>query len=677
VVRKIGYYSKLIMNIYTKLTLLCLFLVFFTSLTLLYFAREESGNALKEVISDKLFLKASKSIGSIDRFLYERLQDMRFMATDPILKNPSVSQQAIKLRLHELKSLDQMTESLSFFDANRVRLADTEGLEVGKQHSLSKYWIKLANTDLAFDISKSESLNRIVIHFATHIRDENGRKVGTLVSRILIDRLYEVFETLDKLISTNEMHIDLLDSEQILIYSNHQQKSLLKKMKLPDGIHKKNKIIQDQDTLRLLVFQEGYMDFEGENWALIVSVPKSSAFEAQEKLSQKIVYILVPVLTIAIFISLFVAKRFSNPIRVLSEAAYEIGAGNLDTPILVNKKDEIGVLAKNFKKMAINLKFKMNELNESNLRLNQLNLKMEEKYQKIIRQKHKIEQQKQRIEQQNNLLNEAFKEIEYKNKSITSSILYAERIQMAILPQKQVLFNAFPNSFILDLPKDIVSGDFYWFDDIVFEQQNYFVLAVADCTGHGVPGGFMSILGSNLLTSIIEGEIVKSPSKILLALNQGIKKALHQEEYMEKNQDGMDVALCVINKESLELNFAGAHRPLYKLSGQELTEYKGDKYTMGGINFRLHKSGEKLSKMNEYKIDLQKGDRFYLFSDGFKDQMGQQEGRLYSTRRFKQSLTDLQDKNIALHGGLLHTELDTWKGANKQTDDILIVGFEV
>jgi len=270
----------------------------------------------------------------------------------------------------------------------------------------------------------------------------------------------------------------------------------------------------------------------------------------------------------------------------------------------------------------------------------------------------------------NEALSEAYTQIEEKNKDITDSINYAKRIQQAILPTAESIIKHIPEICIYYRPKDIVSGDFYFFSEIP-DDPSGFIIAAADCTGHGVPGAFMSMIGNQVLNQIIIERKIKRPSEILSQLHEGIRIALKQNQSTTETKDGMDIALCYYQPVSRRLEFAGALRNLYivRNSTQEVEEVKADKQSIGGVKSEVHKI------FTNHSIQLEKNDCFYLFSDGYADQFGGPEGKKFMTKKFKQMLLGIQNKNMSQQELELEKEFLTWKGNIEQVDDILVIGI--
>ena len=257
-------------------------------------------------------------------------------------------------------------------------------------------------------------------------------------------------------------------------------------------------------------------------------------------------------------------------------------------------------------------------------------------------------------------------ELQNKNLSITQSIEYAKTLQKAILPSERMLAKFFRDSFVHFQPKDIVSGDFYWFSG----KNDQFVLAAVDCTGHGVPGAMMSILGNNLLNSIVDNEGITDPALILQKMNNCIKESLQNHEANVTANDGMDMALCTFNPKSNTLYFSGAYRPLVMIRNSELTEFKGDRRSIGGFS-------DYDAEFAQHEIKAKKGDVFYIYSDGYADQFGGADNRKYMTSKMKQLLLKMHLMPMHEQQELLATEHSNWKGNNEQVDDLLVIGFQL
>ncbi|MGB0523317.1 MAG: two-component regulator propeller domain-containing protein [Flammeovirgaceae bacterium] len=252
------------------------------------------------------------------------------------------------------------------------------------------------------------------------------------------------------------------------------------------------------------------------------------------------------------------------------------------------------------------------------------------------------------------------------NQSINSSMRYALRIQQAMLPQPQVIQSIVPEHFIFYKARDIVGGDFYWFA----QTDNKRFIAAVDCTGHGVPGGFMSMIGNQLLNEIVFRRHIYEVDEILRTLDLGIKKTLQQDQ--TASRDGMDLSICMIDDEHKIISFAGANNPLFYVSNHEGHLVKGAKAGIGGFSTKKEKKFEK------HQLPLDKSATYFLYTDGFQDQFGGKEGRKYLGKPFREFLLTHHHKPMNEINQLLEEELQNWKGPNqKQIDDILVIGFRV
>ena len=254
-------------------------------------------------------------------------------------------------------------------------------------------------------------------------------------------------------------------------------------------------------------------------------------------------------------------------------------------------------------------------------------------------------------------------ELTIKNKNITDSINYAKRIQVAMMPSERSFKRVLPNSFVLHKPRDIVSGDFYW----MYERNDKIFVAAVDCTGHGVPGAFMSIIGVELFRKITSNDI-ENPGIILSHLNEEFSKIFSDVEDVSL-KDGMDIAFCVINKKANTLEFAGAFNPLYLIRENKLQEIKGNRFSVS-----MEKKQEELEFIT-HTVPLQKDDMMYIFSDGYADQFGGYEGKKFKYRRLRHLLLNIHQLPLEDQKKYLDESMESWKGNNEQVDDILIIGI--
>jgi serine phosphatase RsbU (regulator of sigma subunit) len=291
--------------------------------------------------------------------------------------------------------------------------------------------------------------------------------------------------------------------------------------------------------------------------------------------------------------------------------------------------------------------------------------KQREYLKRVVEERTKeIKMQKEEIEAKNSILSEQNEEINQKNISITASINYAKRIQESILPLKEKIIIGLPENFILFKPRDIVSGDFYWYA----EKGDKIVYTAVDCTGHGVPGALMSMIGSENLTKIVNSGVLRA-AEILEQLNDNIVKILKQDKE-GLSQDGMDIALLVIDKANKTVEYAGAKNPLVYITNGELFEVKASRSGIGGYQHE--------KKIFEgHFIKYESPTWFYLFTDGFQDQFGGPQNRKYMIKRMKEKILDIHYKPMAEQHDILKNEIDEWMAGTFQTDDILLTAIKL
>ncbi len=440
----------------------------------------------------------------------------------------------------------------------------------------------------------------------------------------------------------------------------------------------------------LIPFEELDEKFKAINEKLSVLIDKQNANASDNSnemlhsfsFLQKIVIWLGFILVIGgILIAVYTIRTIVRPIHQLKKILLKMGKGVLPTERIKDRNDEIGEMsialnglvdgmarttefarevgAGNFTSHYQPLSdedtlgaalLKMREDLSENERI--LEAKVIERTEEVVRQKEEIETQNQ--------------ELEVLFKHVTDSIKYAKRIQEAILPPDSLVRRLLPNSFVLYKPKDIVSGDFYWVD----EKDGKTMYAAVDCTGHGVPGAFMSIVGYNLLKHVVNKNIT-TPSFILDGLNDGVSETLHHGHEESHAKDGMDISLCTIDFNKLELQFAGAFNPLFIIRRNELIQVKADKFPIGYF------LGEEKKKFTNHIIQLERGDCIYTFSDGYADQFGGANGKKFMAKHFRDLLLEIHKEPIHLQKEILNKTFEDWRGNHDQVDDILVIGLKI
>ncbi len=254
---------------------------------------------------------------------------------------------------------------------------------------------------------------------------------------------------------------------------------------------------------------------------------------------------------------------------------------------------------------------------------------------------------------------------------LQNSIRYAQKIQEAIIPEASWVEEHFRDAFIFYRPKDIVSGDFYWFDEVKTLEGRVKILIAADCTGHGVPGAFMTVLGSSILNEIVHEMYITRPDSLLAELDRKIMETLSNRTGKAEIHDGMDMVVLTIHEDKRIVQYAAAHNPVYYVRQQKLEKIKGSRFPVGSAQYRTKK------EFKLHTIDVEPGDVFYIFTDGFQDQFGSSEKRKYMTRRFRNFLLSINRLPLQIQKERLAAEFDNWKGDIPQTDDVMVIGFRV
>ncbi len=287
----------------------------------------------------------------------------------------------------------------------------------------------------------------------------------------------------------------------------------------------------------------------------------------------------------------------------------------------------------------------------------------------------------EKIENQQKIINQ------YKE-GMEASIRCAKNIQRAMLPSIKILNEYIDTNFILYKPKDIISGDFYWMSNI----NNKLVLVAADCTGHGVPAALISMLGISCLNYIVNHKKIISPAEILSKLRLNVVESLQQKDYLDA-KNGMDITVILIDKEKMIVEFAGAYNPLYLIRNNEMKIIKGDKMFIGfhvkmdaftqtifryrDFEAKFLQEQDKNFPFTNHQIDIKKGDRLYMFSDGYADQFNDNNKEKFTIRTFQKLLKQIHKMPVNTQKEILIDEFNKWKGNNEQLDDILIIGIQI
>jgi len=411
-----------------------------------------------------------------------------------------------------------------------------------------------------------------------------------------------------------------------------------------------------------------------------------AAVRQRSKDSTRFVFNLFIVLGIALvigtlLIATFTTRSIVRPVQSLKRMLLMLGKGIIPKQKLKPTNDEIGDMSVALnglidgfqrttdfsKQVGIgNFNYNYEPLSEDDV-LGHALLKMRDDLaenerileQKVIERTEEVVRQKEEIEKQRQKLEELYKDV-------TDSIRYAKRLQESILPPDSFVKKMLPESFVLFKPKDIVSGDFYWF----YQRDNTILFAAVDCTGHGVPGAFMSLVGANALNQAVKEHGLMEPAKILDDLNKLSSEALNKNAENSSVRDGMDLSFCALDNEKMELQFAGANNPLYIIRNNEIISIPPDKFAIGAFE-----PGTKHYKNHTTK--LQKGDCLYVFSDGYADQFGGKKGKKFMYKRFREMLMEIKDLAMEEQKIKLHDAMEKWRGNFEQIDDILVIGVKI
>ncbi len=367
------------------------------------------------------------------------------------------------------------------------------------------------------------------------------------------------------------------------------------------------------------------------------------AFIKQERL--KIIGLLCLSLVVVFVILYFRAQKLVSPIQRLIETTKHIAGGNYRERVNITGNNEISELSKYFNQMVNNIEERNNQIQEQSEFLYQANRKVNEAYKLLDHQKSLLEN---------------------KQTDITASLNYALRIQESLFPSPEAFEEIFQESFVHILPRDIVSGDFYWFAQI----KNKSIVVVSDCTGHGVPGAFMSMIGITILQHLVHIEHITDPSMILSRLDSEISELLAYRNNTKKRFEGMDSVVCCIDMDKNTLTYAGAQRPLVLLREGKVHTYDGSIYSIG----EYYDDVQKIFKNKT--LDLQENDLIYMFSDGYTSQFNEDMNKKFNYKRFRTLLTDIYKKPIKEQAVIFQRTFEAWKGESEQIDDILIVGFK-
>jgi len=409
---------------------------------------------------------------------------------------------------------------------------------------------------------------------------------------------------------------------------------------------------------------------------MAVEITKMNA--SFEDLTQLFIWVVAVVFAIGIILAFFTILSIVRPVNSLRNKLNNLSKGIYSLHATRTNNDEIGEMAqavdrlmRNFertKEFSLSIgagKFDMpyeplsehDELGGALLQMrDDLASYRHQMEEKVAEQTLEIREQKEQVEMQNERVTELYNDLQ-------ASIDYAQRLQSTILPSEDAIREVFPQHFVMFRPKATVSGDFYWFAN----KGKKLMFAAADCTGHGVPGAFMSLVGHNALNQATK--VYYKPSQVLNTVNRLSAQALRaNENHLVK--DGMDIALCTIDMDAMELEFSGAQNPVYIVRGEELIELSGDGFSIGS-----YVNGER--EFTGKKAELMSGDCIYAFSDGYADQFGGPAGKKFMRKQFRQLLLEINSLPMSEQMARVQQRFDEWRGEQEQVDDVLVIGVRV
>ena len=588
---------------------------------------------LRKNIEHQLQTKSEVIFVSIDRFLDERLNDVIDFKKQTLLysKNNYFSN-------HDLKQFligQHYFESITFFSPERLRLADSDGIDIGKKQPKGTYWTDLTANSIVTDISLSECRKKDIIHIGTEVRQE-GKLIGYLVARISKEHVYELFDFALQNTNDKNLEVELISKEGQLLYSNKGFTNRFS-TKRYSKTRNNNKLIENENVLKSIHFKNGFNNYKGTDWVLVLTAQKKDVFIEMTKQAKHAFLVIAIVLAIVIVASIFFSYRLTKPIRKLTKTAQKLGNGELITTPVIKGNNELGILARTLAEMAIKIDQKITSLDELNQKLNKQFLK--EKEQKRL---------------------------------ITSSIECAKRIQNALLPTTNEIEKSGLNIDISFRPRNTVSGDFYYIKTIEKDSVIYDITAAIDCTGHGVPGAFMTIIANSLLHQIVEAEKIVNPIEIIKRMDQRLFDLFNKSSAKNEVREGMDISIIVYNRNINQIQFGGANQRLLHLKNKNhIHEYKGLKAGLG--DGRIFKRDD----LDDYLVSFHfnENDLLALYSDGITDQFGGMNKK-YSTKKLRDTICNNSHLNSHELTNLLEQDLIKWKGKTAQTDDMLLILIE-
>jgi serine phosphatase RsbU (regulator of sigma subunit) len=583
----------------------------------------------------------------------------------------------------------------------------TIGRKIGTGFGVLILLIVIINFQTLLTLDSSRVINEEIIHLHSPSVDKlQELKILVLRSKMLITNWFNIQSSTDhpekaNLIALTEKEYPEIKEEIIKISERWNEAERERINKIFDDITRlfeyheiiKTQLVTfenyDDPSIKFLVSpmieENGEIDVQTdlvlENLDKLIKVQRKNSeegannminsFDALEFVVKNLGFVLI---LGGVLIAFFTVRTIVKPVQELKRLLLLMGKGIIPEYKMKPRNDEIGEmsaalnhLVEGFKRTTYfakqvgsgNFASEYEPLSKEDTLGHSLIAMRKDLYELTSNLEQKVSERTAEVEAQK-------KEIEVLLKHITDSIVYAKRIQEAILPPQSYVKSLLPNSFVLFKPKDIVSGDFYWME----EKDDTVIFAAVDCTGHGVPGAFMTIIGYNGLNHAFNESKETSPASILNSLNEVISTTLRQDKG-SNIKDGMDAAMCMINPKTNELQFAGAFNPLFLIREGVVQEIKGNKFPIGAF------IGEERQKFTNHKFQLEKGDTIYIFSDGYADQFGGPKGKKFMYKQFRDLLLEINGKSMDDQKKILNETIESWRGEHEQVDDILVIGLKI
>jgi serine phosphatase RsbU (regulator of sigma subunit) len=658
---------------------------------LVYVSYHNAENTLKTELTEKLRAIATYQIAEINDYVEEQLHNVNTLAQLPEII--TTAQWAVnnhqktdydKLSTTHQADLQKYQDIFSLKDVllvapdGKVLLSTEPKINIGtnlakgelnktKLHRVFSRANIILQTDFSDFFYLPHSNNQLVAFIATPIFDTTKKPIGVLVAGINLEKLTREVRNYTGMGKTGEiLLVTKMDKEALFVVPTRYQQieEPLKKIALNDeskGGGIKNALNAEsgygivKDYLGKEVFAHWHY-VPALRSGLVIKEETAEAFEPIVKLRNILSMIVIATLLLFVFAAFNIAKIFTRPIRKLNEVTKKMAAGDLTQRVNEYQNNEIGELAHSFDDMAA-------KIQEANLTLE---LRVQERTEELHTTIEELSQTNEELHSTVEFVETQKKELTKKNDNIVASITYARRIQAAILPLHEDIAKKLKDFFIFYQPRDIVSGDFYWFAEL---KNNTCLMAAADCTGHGVPGALMSMIGVNLLNEIVYLMDIHSPDQILERMQIEINRVLQQS--VTDNRDGMDISLCHIDLDNKKIDYAGAMNSIYYVQNEKLHEIKATRTGIGGTTFRSSNTFAK------HTIDIQEPTVLYMFSDGYADQIGGKENRKFMSKNFKNLLlsvhnlyTEMQHENIKL-------TMKEWMDTEPQLDDMMVIGIKL